>query len=77
MKSTTTAVIRDLDITREDMIQALHGALVTAGHLQEQLDDAEATDLHQEVDWLLELASEHDVGTVLQRSFDEITERTA
>lgn len=77
MKSTTTALVRDLDITREDVLQALHGSLVAAGHLEEQLDDDETSDLHQEVDWLLELASEHEVGTVLQRSFDDITERTA
>lgn len=76
MKSTTTAVVRDLPLTRDDLFIALHSGLTAAGYVEAELTVEDLAEIQSEIDWLLELAAEHDVGVVLERDYDEIRPRS-
>ena len=77
MKVTTTAVVRDLPLTRDDLFVALHSALQAAGLAEESLELEDIVEIQAELDWLLQVAAEADVGTVFERDFDEVRERPA
>lgn len=77
LRATTTAVVRELDLSRADVLTALHGSLVSAGYLDEVLDAEQRQGLDAEVDFLLEVAAACDTGAVLGRSFDELFVRAS
>ncbi len=77
MRSTTTALVRDFDMSVDELRSALHGALVLAGYLAEELDDDTEADLAAELRYLLDIAAEFEVGAVVERRFDVIRIRTA
>jgi hypothetical protein len=73
MKSTTTALVIDSDLTRDDVVAALAGALMAAGIISPHPDDEELQDVQDEVDELLVLANSFTVGQVVRRHFDNVT----
>lgn len=75
MKVTTTAMVRDLPLTRDELFVALHSALQAAGLAEETLEAEDVVEIQEELDWLLELAADVEVGTVFERDFDEVRER--
>jgi hypothetical protein len=76
-KSTTTAMVRDLDLTFEDYAEAFRSYWQQAGWASLADDpaqaDGEATEMAAEH---AEIASRYPPGTVLERRLDEICERT-
>lgn len=72
MQATTTAIIRDLPLTRDDLFSALHGALQAAGFVEEVLEVEDVLEIEEELDWLLQLAADAEVGTVFERDYDEV-----
>jgi len=77
LRATTTALVRDLDLSRADVQAALHGSLVSAGYLGEVVDAEQRQGLDAEIDFLLEVATACDTGAVLGRSFDELFVRAS
>ena len=75
MRVTTTAMVRDLPLTREELFVALHSALQAAGLAEETLDVDDVLEIQQKLDWLLELATDAEVGAVFERDFDQVRER--
>lgn len=76
MQATTTAVVRDLPLTRDELFAALHGALQAAGFVEEKLEVEDVVEIEEELDWLLELAAEEEVGTVFERHYDDVRVRS-
>lgn len=76
MVSTTTAIVTESALTRSELFSALHGSLVMAGCVGEELEPEQVIEVEEELTWLLELAAEHEVGTILERDFDEIRVRS-
>lgn len=75
MKVTTAAVVRDLPLSRDDLFIALHSALQAAGLAEEVLEAEDVVEIQEELDWLLDLAAEAEVGVVFERDFDEVRVR--
>ena len=71
-RATTTAMVRDLDLTGPDLTQALAGYYESAGY-----GSFSGAELAEEVDNLLELAAYWPEGTVLERRLDLVRDRGA
>jgi hypothetical protein len=69
-RATTTAQVRDLPFTRDDVLTALTGYLESAGY-----GTFEPSELVDEVDELLAIVSEWDVGTIIERRLDLLQPR--
>lgn len=74
-KGTTTALVADLPLDREDFILALGSSLHQSGWHSDELSQAARAEVEEDVDELLTLASEWPVGTVLERRLDDIRPR--
>ena len=68
-RGTTTAMVRDLDLSRSDYVEVLRASLADQGW------DPSAADA--EADWLLRLVDDIPVGTVLERRLDWLVFRPA
>jgi hypothetical protein len=69
-QATTTAQVRDLPISREDVILAFRGYYKSAGY-----GTVPRHELEPEVDELLAIAAKHDVGTIIERRIDLVRPR--
>jgi hypothetical protein len=69
-RATTTAQVRDLPLTRDDVTKALAGYCEAAGY-----GVVEPVELAEEVDELLRVVSEWDVGTIVERRLDRLQPR--
>jgi hypothetical protein len=77
LRATTTALVRDLDITYEDLCTAVEAYLVAAGTGPDVLGVIEFADLLQEtVDDAVHFARWWPVGTVVGRRLDHVHRRT-
>lgn len=73
-RATTTALVRDLDLSVDDLRMALAASLHAAGYH----DDPDGlADVADEADELIDLASSFEVGDVLERRLDEIRVRAS
>jgi hypothetical protein len=68
----TTAIIRDLPLSREDVATALAGYLEAAGY-----GTPTSQELEDEVEELLGIADHWEVGTLLERRLDHLAVRPA
>jgi hypothetical protein len=76
MRATTTALVRDLDITYDDLRVAVEAHLVAAGMGPELLGDAEFTELLEEmVEDTVQFARFCPTGTVVGRRLDHVHRR--
>jgi len=76
MRGTTTAVVRDLDMTYEDLRTAVEAHLVAAGTGPDVLGANEFTDLLEEtVDDCVHFARWWPLGTVVGRRLDHVHRR--
>ena len=73
MRATTTALVRDLPISKDDVAVALAASLYAAGYLSDP-DDRSAF-VTEQVDDLIDLAETFEVGDVIERRLDEIRVR--
>lgn len=73
--STTTAVVIDSPLTREEFTLAFHTSQAAMGLIPEVLEVEDMVAMEEEIDWLLALADEFEVGTILERDFEEIRVR--
>jgi hypothetical protein len=71
-RATTTAEVRDIDLTRADLLLAVQSYLEASGWAALALGDDPARAL---VDELIELGETFDVGTVLERRIDDVRPR--
>ena len=69
-RATTTAQVRDLALSRGDVITALGGYYESAGY-----GAVEPAELDQEVDEMLRVVSAWDVGTVIERRLERLRPR--
>jgi hypothetical protein len=69
-RATTTAEVRDLALSRDDVITALAGYYESAGY-----GTFSRYDVGVEVDELVEAVSDWDVGTVIERRLDILQPR--
>jgi hypothetical protein len=77
MKATTTALVRDLDITYDDLRAAVEGYLVAAGSGPDLLGAAEFAELLEEtVDDTVHFARFWPAGAVVGRSLDHVHVRS-
>jgi hypothetical protein len=74
MRSTTTAIVIDSPLTRADISMALRSGLDLAGYGDDEMTLEAEQEIEDEVTWLLDLAAEFPVGTILQRDFEDIRE---
>ena len=70
-RATTTAVVRDLDLSRQDLSTAYRGYLESAGY--GSFSDAEIAD---EVDEVLAICAGWQVGEVIERQLEVLQSRT-
>ncbi|MFJ1536385.1 hypothetical protein ACIOFV_50280 [Streptomyces mirabilis] len=70
-KSTTTALVKDLDFTRTDAAEAIRSALEQSG--MARYYDAE--DVAETVENALDAAAHFNVGDVIERRLDDVTAR--
>lgn len=70
-KATTTALVADLDFSREDAAEAIRSSLEQSGWLS-YFDQADLDDVIEEA---LDLAAEFEVGDVVERRLDEVNVR--
>jgi hypothetical protein len=68
--ATTTALVRDLPMSRDDVVKALGGYYESAGYGTFDLDE-----LAKDVDALLAVVESWDVGTVVERRLDVLRAR--
>ncbi|MFJ5306124.1 hypothetical protein [Streptomyces sp. NPDC088350] len=70
-KATTTALVKDIDFSREDAAEAIRSALEQSGWLsyfdQDDIDDV--------IEDALTLAAEFEVGDVIERRLDDFNVR--
>lgn len=69
-RATTTAQVRDLALSRDDVITALGGYYESAGY-----GVVEPRELDEEVDEMLRVVSAWDVGTVIERRLERLRPR--
>jgi hypothetical protein len=67
-RATTTAEVRDLPLSRQDVVEALRSSLEQQGY-ETQRAPAEA-------EWLLRVAASWPVGTILERRLHQLRART-
>ncbi|MGW5272753.1 DUF7715 family protein [Streptomyces sp. NPDC004044] len=70
-KGTTTAVVTDLDFTRDDAAEAIRSSLEQSNFIKYM----DAADLAEMVEDTLQLADDFEVGTVVERRLDDINKR--
>jgi hypothetical protein len=75
-RATTTALVRDLPISRDDVRIALTASLHAAGYLRDPDDPAARALIIDEVDELIAIADAFDVGDVIERRLDELRVRS-
>lgn len=77
MRATTTAVVRDLDVSVDDVLLAVEGYYVSSGLGPDLIGGAEFADLVAEtVAEMTELAAVLPVGAVVGRRLDELIWRS-
>jgi hypothetical protein len=69
-RATTTAQVRDLPMSREDVILAFVGYYKSAGY-----GIVPRNEVEPEVDELLQFAGKHDTGTIIERRLDLVRPR--
>lgn len=76
-RATTTALVRDLPMTRVEYVRAYLDSLLAAGWLDaEELADATVTELlRADIGELLAIAASWPAGTVVERRLDVLQER--
>jgi hypothetical protein len=67
-RATTTAEVRDLPLSRDDVVEALRSSLEQQGY--------DAQGAPAEADWLLGIAAAWPAGTVVERRMDQLRART-
>ena len=71
-RATTTAVARDLPLTRDDVVLALRASLVAGGWVADPPSEEEERELVEEADWLLGIAARLPVGVVVGRDLYQL-----
>jgi hypothetical protein len=69
-RATTTAQVRDLAMSRDDVMQALAGYYESAGY-----GVFEPSELAEEVEDVLRVVSAWDAGTIIERRLDQLQPR--
>jgi len=69
-RATTTARVLDLPLTREDVSKAIAGYYESAGY-----GVFEPSELDDEIDEMLRVASAWDIGTIVERRLDRLQAR--
>ncbi len=67
-KATTTAKVKEVDLSEEDYVEALRSSLAQQGWPTEDVAELAA--------WLIELVASWPVGTIVERRLDDIDVRT-
>lgn len=77
MRATTTAVVRELDVSPDDVRLAIEGYYVSAGMGPDLIGTAESADLvAATLDEMVEMAGALPVGVVVRRRLDDLIWRS-